>query len=773
MVSAQRGWFVVMSKIARLSKLRFLLLCVASLLFIAFALLVVSALINASAGVAGLLTFLGAAITATLFVRSRSKALVPIDTTTKSIGLELPSLPSVKTPTSIVAEPGPSAKAPTPETIARDPRPDDSKDRPDKLNQWAIDRRPFDFEVRTRRRPVFQWALGLLVGLIVVGATLYVVPDMIYTNLGFQKRQQEAIERTFGQWTQRLAEFYYSFARLAKKQFARRRTGEPTYDDVISDLQSDEKSTIRKYADLLASDHCNKLAMQTLILELNTDLRFLETRVLGPTFLNQCVKDYSIAFPTVYSLFHSSKFENALNLLNQYASQERDSSQFASWQGFILEKLGRFDEAATEFQRALFFFEDMSEVGFDQFYYLTQALRAAGKYCDAARPLELFVSFDPGTRSTTQNESLIGELRRAGNCAVEAQGGDVAVRLRPSGGVFVVDAEVNGVKAVLVVDTGASTIHLTNAFSMRAGLPLRANNMIITRGVAGSRGDYLTKAETVSVGGVVARDVIVTVASNDNSSLGPGIDGLLGQTFLSRVKMSFNAATRTLTMGPRIGAPSDVRLTSKNDSKVEAGNPASVLAPSNAYRPNLAVPSAYSQQLIQTTKSWIDLVDRQKSDLYILRKYSPYTGPVDFRNVISLHCKAHNNPSLVIHVPIEVGPTSFTRSDSKTDVRVRFLINGSTAVSLVAEYIKGELFFDRTPRAADTFDSIADADEVVVEFGDKKDRLQFKFGRNVDGYWKEIAATTTYLSALGKLAYFDYASALRICLERSKVAAPR
>jgi clan AA aspartic protease (TIGR02281 family) len=540
-----------MPKIARLSKLRFFLACVASLLFISFSLLVVSALINASAGVASILTLLGAAITAILFIRSRSKALVPIDTTTKSIGLVLPSLPSAATPTSIVAVPGPSAKWPTPETIKRDPQFDDSKDRADKLNQWAIDRRPFDFEVRSRRRPVFQWALGLLVGLIVVGATLYVVPDMIYRNLGFQKRQQEAIERTFGQWTQRFAEFYYSFARLTKKRFARHRTGEPTYDEVLSDLQSDDKSTIRQYAGLLISDHCNKPAMQSLILELNTDLRFLETRILGPTFLDQCAKDYSIAFPTIYALFHSSKFEDALKLLNQYAPQERDSSQFASWQGFILEKLGRVDEAAVEFQRALFFFEDMSEVGIGQFYYLTQALRAAGKYCEAARPLELFVNFDPGARSTTQNESLIGELRKAGNCPVEAQGGDVAVRLRPSGGVFVVDAEVNGTKAVLIVDTGASTIHLTNAFSMRAGLPLRADSMIINRGVAGSRGDYLTKAETVSVGGVVARDVIVTVASNDNSSLGPGVDGLLGQTFLSRVKMSFNAATRTLTMGPR------------------------------------------------------------------------------------------------------------------------------------------------------------------------------------------------------------------------------
>jgi clan AA aspartic protease (TIGR02281 family) len=536
------------NRVARLSKAAYFLTLVAATLFVGFALSNFLALIGAKAGLADLIAPIGMGAVLFIFLPWREQR--PTPPTSKYSNpeqIEL-ALPIEKTDQQSTA--GPPRPPPPPP-----PPPASKTEEGSAAGSPHVEGKPIAIDPSQRIEvsrigfSLFYQVLGALIAVLLLAPLVYAISHVLLTIKEPQRPELE-IAQTVERWGHAIADRYYSFARWTKKQFARQRTGEPTYDDLLSDLQSDENADVRRYAALLARDVCNKPAAHQLILQLNTDLRFSDTRILGANFLSKCVKDYEIAFPTVYALFHSSKFEAALSLLNEYAAQERDSAQFASWQGFLLEKVGRVDEAASEFQRALFFFDDMRKVGRGQFDYAMRALKAAGKFCDAARPLELFVSFDPATRSTIEIESQISSLRKAGNCPIEAQGQEAVVRIEPHGGVFVVDAEINGTSAVLVVDTGASTVHLTNQFSSKAGIPLRSDRTVTSHGVTGSRRDYLTKAETVMVGGIVARDVLVTVAS-DTSGLGPGIDGLLGQTYLSRMKVTFNAATRTLTMGPR------------------------------------------------------------------------------------------------------------------------------------------------------------------------------------------------------------------------------
>ena len=393
----------------------------------------------------------------------------------------------------------------------------------------------------------FYWALGIMVGIALVGTVYFALPDMKVRE--FVSPGQNAIGREH-RWDRRMADYYLSVVRFARRTFTRGASAHFDYPDVLSDLSLDEKDEIRRYADLLSKDNCNKLAAQHLILQLNTDLRFQETRVVGKHFLTTCGKEYEIAFPTVYALFHGRQFNDALTLLTQYGEEQSYSSQFASWQGFILEKLERFEEAAEQFERSLFLFPNMRDVGQGQFYYVTQALRSAHKYCEAARPLELYVSFDPVNRSTSQIESIITDLHRIGKCPIETPPGEATVKVRPNGGVYLVDAEINGIAATLIFDTGASSVHLTKAFSAKAKLQNATNRTIFIRSATGVRRDFLGNVESVVVGGAKAHDVVVTVASDD-TSLGDGVDGLLGQTFLSRFKVTFNASTRTLTIGPR------------------------------------------------------------------------------------------------------------------------------------------------------------------------------------------------------------------------------
>lgn len=170
-----------------------------------------------------------------------------------------------------------------------------------------------------------------------------------------------------------------------------------------------------------------------------------------------------------------------------------------------------------------------------------------------------------------------------------------------------------------------------------------------------------------------------------------------------------------------------------------------------------------AQHPIQTTTLWISLDSRQEEDRWIVRRYSPLTGPADLRNIISLHCKQGTGvPVLVVTIPKEAGPASFSRDDWATDIPVRILTDHA-GFTMLAEYIKGELFFDRTTETRERFDAVLATHKLGLEFGRKRDRLQFVFGQNVDNFWRDISNWEP-IRRMGPMSYFSTAEALSRCL---------
>lgn len=209
----------------------------------------------------------------------------------------------------------------------------------------------------------------------------------------------------------------------------------------------------------------------------------------------------------------------------------------------MLEKLGRNLEAAEAFERALYTFSDLSQVGAVQFYYVTHAYEASREFCKAMRPLEQFVAFDPSSRLTPDISTSLAELQALGKCAVVRESRSV-VSLNRSNNLLLVKADINGIPALLILDTGASAVHLTKRFAERAGIPLNEASMVQVQGVYGSGPAYFTSARNISVGSQKEFDVRVLVGSaGDGLS---DVDGLLGQTFLSRFKVTIDDETMSL-----------------------------------------------------------------------------------------------------------------------------------------------------------------------------------------------------------------------------------
>lgn len=395
------------------------------------------------------------------------------------------------------------------------------------------ERRP-EYSVARRKGTGFTIAIGLLVSAIVTIAALSVfLIGWNVTRLGWSEKEPNLSDND-----------------RSKNVCKSKASPQIGYAAVLAKLSCSQDSDIKRFARLVDESTCNLPATVELILRLNTAYQFSDTRFVGERFLARCGTSYDVAFPTVYALYQDSKFEPALDLLTAYEATESDGAQYVTWKAFVLEKLERVSEAASLFQRALFLFPSAKDVGFTQFDYAYRALKAAGRYCEAAAVLMLYINFDPQERAHPGLEANIDDLERQGNCLPDARPGPVTARLRLDGGLLLVDVKINDVPAVLLLDTGASTVHVTKSFAQKANIPLDPKNMVINQGITGSRRDFLATIESLALKQVRAKDVIVTVASDD-ASLGKGVDGLLGQTFLSRYTIRIDSSARTLMVDRR------------------------------------------------------------------------------------------------------------------------------------------------------------------------------------------------------------------------------
>jgi aspartyl protease family protein len=103
---------------------------------------------------------------------------------------------------------------------------------------------------------------------------------------------------------------------------------------------------------------------------------------------------------------------------------------------------------------------------------------------------------------------------------------------RGSGGSFAVATQVNGAPVAMVLDTGASSVVLTQEAARAAGLPLEVLNYSVNIETANGRGRAApVTLDRLAVGGIVERSVPALIAQ-----AGQLRTNLLGMSFLNRLE---------------------------------------------------------------------------------------------------------------------------------------------------------------------------------------------------------------------------------------------
>lgn len=175
-----------------------------------------------------------------------------------------------------------------------------------------------------------------------------------------------------------------------------------------------------------------------------------------------------------------------------------------------------------------------------------------GDPCGAADLLDDLVGFrSPPDEAAIRERSL--RLRSAGSCKRERiEGGVAVVPFDRRNDVMVVTVMINGEPARLLLDTGASMVALSAEFAEQAGIDWRDRETFWVGTAGGVTRARRVKLDSVALGGARVEGVqgaVIPALGRDD-----GVDGLLGNTFLSHFEVSVDAGACQIRLARKAAA---------------------------------------------------------------------------------------------------------------------------------------------------------------------------------------------------------------------------
>ncbi len=220
-------------------------------------------------------------------------------------------------------------------------------------------------------------------------------------------------------------------------------------------------------------------------------------------------------------------YATAERLFRQATEMSPDESEVHYHHGVALTHLHRWTEAAAAYNKAL-------------------ALRPSAAVAAAAR--QGLKSIEPMLRPRSSTSlSDPGPVTPPRPKAARVELPPDSVRIRRRGGNWLVDVVVNDMRSsTFLVDSGASACAITPELAEALGIvPDPDAPPVLVRGVTGSTWGRRVTIPSIRVGDMEARDVIAFVLPL------PGLEGILGNTFLARYTATLDPVREVLTLQPR------------------------------------------------------------------------------------------------------------------------------------------------------------------------------------------------------------------------------
>jgi clan AA aspartic protease (TIGR02281 family) len=255
-------------------------------------------------------------------------------------------------------------------------------------------------------------------------------------------------------------------------------------------------------------------------------------------FVRLCGAPTSALHRSVEIFLKLSDYAMAVEVADEFVRREPSKDDAHYLRGVALEGAKDFRRAVADYAEAIELFTgDRKSIASRVFLRMGNAYAALGQFCEAATPIYTWVAIDPVTRDTSATQKIIADYELRGHCASSKEARKERYPLGGQRGVVTVKAEINGVRGVFIIDTGASYAAMKPEFADRAKIPQADASEITLSTANGPAQGKLSKADKVVLGRLEADNVPVVVQKSGQKLYGAAVDGLLGMSFLSRFEM--------------------------------------------------------------------------------------------------------------------------------------------------------------------------------------------------------------------------------------------
>jgi clan AA aspartic protease (TIGR02281 family) len=306
---------------------------------------------------------------------------------------------------------------------------------------------------------------------------------------------------------------------------------------------------VRKAIDTLAREQCD----ETAIFELGDALEKVG-------FRRDAANAY-VGFST-HCRGHSPSMRRAINILliirDFDTAVERSSDLIAlepfGDNGYYLRALsndraGRHEAAIGDYITAIELFGNKEQISSVGYFALARSYERLGQFCDAMGPIETWVGINPGRNDTSQTRAILADYASKGRCESVSLNAPVTIPIARKNNVITTSLLVNGVRGVFMLDTGATFVSMKKSFAEKAKVNFDKNATVKLSTANGITEASRGRADKVALKTIEAKNVAVVVQADNKGTYGDGVDGLLGMSFLSRFKVTFD--TKVVRIEPR------------------------------------------------------------------------------------------------------------------------------------------------------------------------------------------------------------------------------
>lgn len=272
-------------------------------------------------------------------------------------------------------------------------------------------------------------------------------------------------------------------------------------------------------------------------------------------FVVNCGAPVTALHRSIDTYLKLTDYAKAVEVADEFMRRAPSNHDAHYLRGVALEGTGDYKRALADYSDAIELFSgDKKGIGSRVFLRMAGAYAALKQFCEATAPINQWVALDPATRDTSRTQKIIADYEAQGNCVSSTEQRKERFPLPPKKGVVTVKAEINGVRGLFILDTGATYVSVRSAFAGKAKIPEAGASEITLVTANGQTRARLSRADKVALGKLEAINVPVAVQVEDKG-YGPGIDGLLGMSFLSRFEVQMaGGVVEVRTRQPKVTA---------------------------------------------------------------------------------------------------------------------------------------------------------------------------------------------------------------------------